>query len=229
MTMPLTRKPSSRDEAEAQLERSQADVVAAGAALDVAALPSFGFSHRSLMWWGTAGMMSIEGFAFALAAVMLLYLRVHAPVWPLSTLPPALTWGTLNTVVMLTSVVPNHWTKKSAEKLDLQRTRIGMLVCLLWALAFLGIRWLEFENLNCRWDDDAYGSIVWLLMGLHTLHLLTDFGDSFVLAALLFKKPLPARRFVDVSESAVYWYFVVLAWIPIYGLVYLLPQPWRAG
>jgi heme/copper-type cytochrome/quinol oxidase subunit 3 len=147
-------------------------------------------------------------------------------VWPLSTLPPALTWGTLNTVVMLTSALPNHWTKKAAEELDVRRTRVGLLVCVLWAAVFIGIRWLEFDTLNCRWDDDAYGSIVWLLMGLHTVHLLTDFGDSVVLAVLLFQKPLPGRRFVDVSENAVYWYFVVLAWLPIYALVYLLPQPW---
>jgi cytochrome c oxidase subunit III len=225
MTSPI--RFNSRDEAVAQRERSQADLCVSGAALDVSALPSFGFSHRSPMWWATAGVMAIEGCAFALAAVMLLYLRVHAPVWPLSTLPPALTWGTLNTVVMLTSLAPNHWTKKMAEKLDLKRTRLGVLLCLAWAAVFLGVRWLEFENLNCRWDDDAYGSIVWLLMGLHTVHLLTDFGDSIVLGALMFRKPLPARRFVDVSENAVYWYFVVLAWLPIYVLVYLLPQPWQ--
>jgi cytochrome c oxidase subunit I+III len=224
MTMSLTGKPDGREEALWRLERSQADVVASGAELDVSALPSFAFSHRSLMWWATAGMIAIEGSAFALAAVMLLYLRVHAPVWPLSTRPPELFWGSLNTVVMLTSLVPNHWTKKCAEMLDLKGTRTGMLLCLLWAAVFLGIRWLELANLNCRWDDDAYGSIVWFLMGLHTTHLLTDFGDSAVLAALLFKKPLPARRFVDVSESAVYWYFVVLAWLPIYALVYLLPR-----
>ena len=30
-----------------------------GDALDVAELPSYGFGHRSLMWWGTAGMMAI--------------------------------------------------------------------------------------------------------------------------------------------------------------------------
>jgi heme/copper-type cytochrome/quinol oxidase subunit 3 len=230
MTMSAMRKANSRQEAVAQRERVQADVVVSGAALDVSALPSFGFSHRSLMWWATAGLMGIEGCAFALAAVMLLYLRMHAQVWPLSTLPPALIWGTLNTVVMVTSSVPNHWTKKAAEKLDLRRTRIGLLLCLLWAAVFIGIRWLELDNLNCRWDDDAYGSIVWLLMGLHTVHLLTDFSDSVVLAVLLFtKKPLPARRFVDVSENAVYWYFVVLSWLPIYALVYLLPQPWAGN
>jgi heme/copper-type cytochrome/quinol oxidase subunit 3 len=219
----------SRRQAEAQRSRSQERLQPSGAALDVSGLPSFGFSHRSLMWWATAGLMAIEGCAFALPAVMLLYLRVHAPSWPLSTPPPALVWGTLNTLVMLTSLVPNQWTKKAAEKLDLEHTRIGLLVCLAWAAVFLGVRWLELANLNCRWDDDAYGSIVWLLMGLHTVHLLTDFVDSAVLTALLYRKPLPARRFVDVSENSEYWYFVVLAWLPIYALVYLLPQPWPWG
>lgn len=229
MTTRAGLKASGREVALTQRERSLEPPVAlevSGEALDVSTLPSFAFSHRSLMWWATGGMMCIEGFAFALAGVMLLYLRVHAPLWPLASLPPVLTWGTVNTVVMLSSLVPNHFTKKAAEKLDLPRTRLGMLVCLAWSAVFLGVRWLEFDNLNCRWDDDAYGSIVWLLLGLHTVHLLTDFVDSAVLSALLFKTPLPARRFVDVSESAVYWYFVVLAWLPIYALIYLLPQPW---
>ena len=32
------------------------------------------------------------------------------------------------------------------------------------------------------------------------------------------------KRFVDVSENAFYWYFVVLAWLPIYAVVYLVPR-----
>jgi cytochrome c oxidase subunit I+III len=215
-----------RQQAMAQRERARADLRVVGAGLDVAALPSFGFSHRSLMWWGTAGVMAIEGMVFALAVLAYLYLRAHAPTWPLASPPPALLWGTLNTAIMLSSLWPNHWTKQAAEKLDLRRTRIGLAACLAWAAAFLVVRWFEFGALNCRWDDDAYGSAVWMLMGLHTVHLVTDFGDSVVLAVLLFKKPLPGRRFVDVSENAVYWYFVVFAWLPIYVVVYLVPRPW---
>ena len=49
-----------------------------GAALDVAALPSFGFSHRSLMWWGTLGLIAIESTVFALAIVSYFYLRTQA-------------------------------------------------------------------------------------------------------------------------------------------------------
>jgi cytochrome c oxidase subunit III len=32
--------------------------------------------------------------------------------------------------------------------------------------------------------------------------------------------PLEGKRYVDVSENALYWYFVVIAWIPIYVVIY---------
>jgi cytochrome c oxidase subunit 3 len=196
-----------------------------GAALDVAELPSFAFSHRSLMWWGTAGMMAIEGTVFALAVVVYFYLRVHSATWPMASAPPDLRWGTLNTLILLASLVPNQWTKSAAEKLDLPRVRIGLLVCLAFSLAFLGVRALEFGALHVRWDDNAYGSIVWTLLGLHTVHLLTDFWDSAVLSAVVFKRPVEGKRYVDVSESALYWYFVVLTWLPLYAVIYWAPRP----
>jgi heme/copper-type cytochrome/quinol oxidase subunit 3 len=75
-----------------------------------------------------------------------------------------------------------------------------------------------------RWDTNAYGSVVWMLMGLHTAHLLTDVLDTVVLAVLMFTGPLEGKRFVDVSENSLYWYFVVVAWLPLYAVVYLAPR-----
>ena len=58
--------------------------------VDVSDIPSYGFGHRSLMWWGTAGMIVIEGTLFAIALVTYFYLRGLAQSWPLSAPPPAL-------------------------------------------------------------------------------------------------------------------------------------------
>jgi cytochrome c oxidase subunit III len=195
-----------------------------GAALDVAALPSFGFSHRSLMWWGTLGLMAIEGTVFALAVVTYFYLRSHVGRWPMSTPPPALLWGTLNTAILVASLWPNQLAKRAAERLDRRGVQLWLSACLAMALLFLAVRWFEFSHLNCRWDTDAYGSIVWMLMGLHTFHLVTDTWDTAVLDVLFFTGPLEGRRYVDVSENALYWYFVVLSWLPIYAVVYWAPR-----
>jgi heme/copper-type cytochrome/quinol oxidase subunit 3 len=161
---------------------------------------------------------------FALAIVSYFYLRALAPAWPLGVPPPELAPGIVNTLVLLASCVPNQWTKKAAEAHDLRRVRIGMLACIAFAIAFLIVRIFEFRALNVSWDLNAYGSIVWLLLGLHTVHLVTDFGDTVVLAVLMFTGPIEGKRFVDVSENAVYWNFVVVAWLPIYAVLYWAPR-----
>ena len=195
-----------------------------GAALDVAALPSYGFSHRSLMWWGTLGLMAIEGTVFALAVVIYFYLRSHASRWPMSAPPPDLLWGTLNTAILIVSMLPNHLAKRAAERHDRRGVQVWIVASLAFALAFLVVRGFEFAALNCRWDSNAYGSIVWTLLGLHTVHLVTDAYDTGVLATLFFTGPLEGKRYVDVSENAMYWYFVVLSWLPIYAVIYLSPR-----
>jgi len=195
-------------------------------ALDASGLPTHAFGHRNLMWWGTLGLIAIEGTIFALTVVSYFYLQVHAPKWPPNTPPPSLLWGTLNTAVLSASLWPNHLLKKAAEHGDLARIRRNFIACLAFSLVFLAIRVFEFRALNVRWDNDAYGSVVWLLLGLHTVHLITDTYDTAVLAVLMFKGPLESQRLVDVSENAMYWYFVVAAWLPIYAVLYLAPRSW---
>ena len=201
-----------------------AEIVVEDGALDVSCLASFGFSHSSLMWWGTAGLMAIESTVFAIAIVVYFYLRSHADSWPMSAPPPELSWGTINTVILLLSVVPNHFAKRAAERLDRGGVKLWLTICLVVALVFLVVRGLELGALNVRWDASAYGSIVWMLMVLHTVHLVTDTWDTTVLDVLFFTGPLEGRRYVDVSENALYWYFVVISWLPIYAVVYLAPR-----
>jgi cytochrome c oxidase subunit I+III len=177
------------------------------------------------MWWGTIGIIAIEGTAFALTIGAYLYLLSRSPSWPPGLVaPPDLRWGTINTVVLLASAIPNALTKRAAERASLSGVRLWLMVCLAFGVVFNIVRAFEFAHLNTRWDTDAYGSVVWLLLGLHTTHILTDVLDTAVLAAVLFIGPIEERRFIDVAENALYWYFVVLAWLPIYGVIYWAPR-----
>ncbi|MFC0398775.1 cytochrome c oxidase subunit I [Paraburkholderia rhizosphaerae] len=198
--------------------------VARPSSLDVRGLPSFGFGHRSLMWWATAGLMLIEGSVFAVAVGMYFYLRAVNASWPMNAPAPALLWGSLNTLVLLVSMWPNALAKRAAERDSRERARLWLAVCLVFALVFLVVRGFEFASLNVMWYANAYGSIVWLLLGLHTTHLITDTIDTAVLALLLFTGPFEGKRLLDTSENAIYWNFVVLSWLPIYAVIYLAPR-----
>jgi cytochrome c oxidase subunit 3 len=195
-----------------------------GAVLDVSGLPSHRFSHHSPMWWGTLGMMAIEGTVFALVIMCYFYLRSQSRVWPMGVLAPDLLWGTVALIVMIASAVPNQLAKKAGERYDLHGVRLWLGVTILFGVALLVVRAFEFAALNVRWDSNAYGSVVWTLLGFHTAHLATDWADSVVLEALFYTGPLTGRRFVDVSENSLYWYFVVLTWIPIYLVIYWGPR-----
>ena len=192
--------------------------------MDVAALPDYAFGHQGLIWWGTIGFMVIEGSMFVMAIITYFFLRTRVPDWPPGLGNPDVTLGTVNTLVLLASVLPNQMTKKAAEHMELARVQRLLLVCLAFGVVFLVIRALEFGSLGVRWNSNAYGSIVWVIMGLHTAHLLTDVLDTGVLTALMFTGHVEPKRFVDVSENALYWYFVVLSWIPIYLTVYFAPR-----
>jgi heme/copper-type cytochrome/quinol oxidase subunit 3 len=188
--------------------------------LDVSDLPSFKFSHASPMWWGTLGLMAIEGTVFALAVMSYFYLRSRSETWPMGVHPPELLWGTLNTGIMLASIVPNHFAKRAGERLDPAGVRLWLGASLVFGVAFIAVRCFEFAGLGVRWDANAYGSVIWMLLGLHTVHIVTDVFDTAVLLVLFFTGPLEGKRFVDVSENSFYWYFVVFSWLPIYLVIY---------
>jgi cytochrome c oxidase subunit III len=192
--------------------------------LDLAELPLHGEGSASPTYWGTLVFMLLEGSGFALAIGVYLYLHAINAAWPLSAPPPNLGPGMLLTAILLASLVPNWLIARWAKREDLRKVRVGILVMSLLGLAPLVVRVFEFRALNVSWDANAYGSILWILLGLHTTHLVTDVGETLVLAALMFTRHANKRRFGDVRDNAMYWNFVVLTWLPIYACVYGAPR-----
>jgi cytochrome c oxidase subunit 3 len=193
-------------------------------AIDVSRLPTFAFGHRNVVWWGTGAMMLIEGTMFAMLIMAYIYLKGRNSHWPPGAFAPIMFWGTLNTGIMLASIVPNIIYKGAAEKLELVKMRRWLLVAIGFAVAFNIVRAFEYGALNVWWDTNAYGSLVWALLTFHTVHTLTDLFDSIILAILMFTGPVQESHFADVSENAYYWYFVVIAWLPLYACIYLAPR-----
>jgi len=192
--------------------------------IDVSALPNSEFGHRGLIWWGTVGFMVIEGSMFAIALVVYFYLRLNVEDWPPGLPDPDPSYGTANLILVLVSLVPAVISKRAAEAFQLQRTRTWLLVLVLMGIASVILQAFEYSALNCRWDDNAYGSMVWVLLSMHTIHVSTDVVDSVVLLVMAWTKPMTRKRFVDLSENSLYWYFIVAWWIPIYVVIYFAPR-----
>ena len=194
--------------------------------IDVRDLPDHAFGSRSVLWWATLFIIAIEATVFVLTISTYFYLQGNETEWPPAGTPePGLLWATINTIILLVSLIPNQLTKNAAERKDLRKIRLWIVIADLFAIAFVVVRAFEFRELAVSWDVSAYASVTWTLLGFHTLHLFTDLLDSLVLTALMFthhgEQP---KRMVDVSENAFYWYFVVLCWPPIYVVLYWSPR-----
>jgi heme/copper-type cytochrome/quinol oxidase subunit 3 len=192
---------------------------------DLSGLPRHAFGPAATTWWGTLGFITLEGVGFLLAAGAYLYLMTLAQKWPLNAPQPNPWPGTVVTVLLLVSLPLNHLLSRWSKQEEPVLVRWGLVGMSLLGVLPLAVRWFEFTAVNVRWDSNAYGSLVWFVLGLHTAHLLTDLGDTLVLTVLMFTRHgTNGRRFSDVSDNAFYWDFVVLSWLPLYALIYWVPR-----
>lgn len=113
--------------------------------------------------------------------------------------------------MMFQILVPNQFAKRAAEREDLERAHLARHLP-----SGIG-RVSRDSRLRIRGAQRE-------LVHERLRHLITDTIDTAVLAVLLFTGPHEGKRFVDVSENALYWYFVVLSWLPIYAVIYWVPR-----
>jgi cytochrome c oxidase subunit 3 len=188
--------------------------------LDVSGLPSVAFGHRNTSWLANVFYMAIEGMMFALMFATYFYLRTRSTDWPSGHLPPGLKYGLANVVVFLLSIIPAWVVRKKAPELNRRAVRNGLLALSLFALLATILRVFEFGILNCRWSDDAYSSTLWVLIGMHSGHLLTELIETIVLLAISFTPRMEGTRLADAAINSDYWYFVVVTGLMVDLLIY---------
>lgn len=192
--------------------------------IDVSRLPTVVFGSKNIMFWGTVAFMVIEGWTMALTGMSYFYLRQSSPHWPpLRTPNPGLLIPSINMAVMLVSLVPSYLAAESAKKLDRSGVTRWLFVTGFLGVVILVLRWYELWAINTRWDTTAYGSIAWLVVGLHMTLILLDVGDTIGLGVMFAKRELPPHYYPDTTDNSMYWYFTVLGWIPFFLIVYVSP------
>ena len=198
--------------------------------LDVSELPHGRMDSRALIWWGNLSMMTIEGTVFALAFAVFIYLRMNALDWPPATVPkPDMLLPLIDLALLVLSGIPALYTDAAAKREDLTGVRIGMTTFIAMGIAFITIRFFILANLGYKWSDHAFGSIVWVVIGMHLFHCITASGENLLILIYLSFKPATKKRFLDVRCAAVYWYFVILSWLPFFVMIFVQPWMHRKG
>jgi heme/copper-type cytochrome/quinol oxidase subunit 3 len=199
--------------------------------IDVSALPEGTTDSRALIWWGNLGMMVIEGTMFAMMIATYLYLRMANIDWPPGTVqPPTLFWPTVDLAILIVSFFPALYADLVGGKREHKwPIYIGFPLCVLAGISVLACRWIILSNLGYKWSDHAYGSVIWTIFGLHLLHVIAATCECGLIFFYCAVWPMTKKKYLDTRCCAVYWYFVVITWLPFYVIVFLGPWMQRKG
>jgi cytochrome c oxidase subunit III len=184
------------------------------------------FSHHVPSWWGNRLLILVEAAAFAVLAVSYFYIWWNFDAWPPpGTHLPDLGVSSINLLVLAVSAVP-FW---NAARLALRHERpvfVGAWLALgvLFGIAAIALRVLEFPALHTRYNSNAYGSITWTILAVHLAHLLAGTLQALLIALVMFVGPVEQKHYADARLVAVYWYFIVISWVALYAIVFIAPR-----
>jgi cytochrome c oxidase subunit III len=201
--------------------------------IDVSKLPTGALDHRSPVWWGNLWLLVIETAMFGILVASYLYIRLNYPQWPpprvdrepiLYNSAPALFWPLVNLGLILVTCVPVFLCDRACLALNHPKVKFWLPIALVLMLTTIAARAFEFPALHFRWDDNAYGSVTWMLLGTHALHLVTAALETFMMLTWTQRRPLDLKHARDVRLVAIYWYWIAGSWVLLHVLVFWSPR-----
>jgi cytochrome c oxidase subunit 3 len=200
--------------------------------LDVSHLPETGWDHRSPVWWGNTLLIFIETTTVVLLLASFFYCWRNFDQFPPPNpnradpydVLPSLAAPTINLILLLGSCLPMYLLNTTARRLEERGVRIGLVVMFLLSVASVALRFWEFQGLKFRWNDNAYGSLIWTILGLHLTYILAGVGEFLIMGLWALTHPLDAHHAHDVTVIGAYWYWVAGTFGVIYMIIYIAPR-----
>jgi cytochrome c oxidase subunit III len=171
-----------------------------------------------VMIWLGSEFMFFSGLFAAFFTI-----RAHAVIWP----PPGTQLDTIRAGIFTLVLVSSSFTMQRAVYLEEWRRRQAARIWIVWTL-FLGALFLsnqvyEWVTFTTRPTTNAYGSLFFIMTGLHGLHVFLG-----LLAMVFLLLRMKGREAGDPGELSVvqgvsyYWHFVDIVWIGLYSCLFLL-------
>lgn len=198
---------------------------APGMPLDVRTLPTRPRGSTAPEWWGILALVVIEGIVFTGAIVSYVHLKLRNPEWPPPGIDsPELLLPTLNTALLIATALPVWLALRAFRTGNDRPARLGLPVGMAMLVLFLGIKVYEYAHKPWGATTHAYGSIVMLMTGLHMAHVTAVVLKTMVVHAYIRSGRIEPDRPAPLEANALYWYFVILVWLPLYATIYLSPH-----
>ena len=169
-------------------------------------------------------VMGVETMFFAALFGACLILRQASPVWPPSAfeqLPTKLAF--LATFLLLSSALTMGRAQQARRRWEFTQSAHLLLSTALLGLTFLvcqGSEWIQLSQLGLTLASGIYGSVFYMLIGCHSLHVSVGVIWITVVTWRAYQDNTDLTRSIGLSLCSMYWYYLVVLWPVLYALLY---------
>jgi len=178
---------------------------------------------------GTAtigAILAVTADAMVLTAIVTTYLAIKegSAAWPpigvqVSTYPP-----TMITITAVMSAFSVQWAVFSARRNDGRNAAIAMILSLFLGLSMANLEWLSFTRTGFGVNDHTYGTLFYLLIGYHLVHLLAAIAVGLVLAFRTMAGHFSTDRHDPLRAGAVVWQYGNVVWFIVVTVLFVLSR-----
>lgn len=189
-----------------------------------------GVEVRPMGWWGTLLTAAVVITTYAAMYFTYTYVRVASEGWPPDGIdPPALGRPGLAAAALLASAVSVRWAARAAVVRAWWPVRLALVAALVLGGIHIAVLMADWTAQPFAVDEHVYGSLYYVLPGIHAVILGIGMLVAAVLAALTWNADPMAPSMVHVGAISlrVYWYTAVLGGVILLGVVYVLPHVWQ--
>jgi cytochrome c oxidase subunit 3 len=130
----------------------------------------------------------------------------------------------INTGVLILSSAALQWTVLATHREDLDGVRLGLLVGGASAIAFIAGQLLAWQQLMAEGyfvASNPANSFFYLLTAVHGLHVLGGVAALGRTGTKVWRASDAGQVRLSVELCAVYWHFLLLVWLLVFGILLL--------
>jgi len=149
-------------------------------------------------------------------------IKAHAVVWPPPGTKLDVVQAGIFTAILVSSSFTMQWGVFQHERGNRRSARIWIVATIFLGAAFVANQGYEWITQTTRPSTNAYGSLFFIMTGLHGLHVFLGLVAMVFLLGRL-KGPAGDPGELEVVQGvSYYWHFVDVVWIGLYSCLFLL-------
>ncbi|MFN3403570.1 MAG: heme-copper oxidase subunit III [Cytophagaceae bacterium] len=133
----------------------------------------------------------------------------------------------INTAIIVLSSITMQWAYFAAKKDNLDQLKLALLITSLAGVAFLLGQLMAWGNLVeirvffAGAESNPAGSFLYVLTGLHGLHLVSALIFLVVVLINSLKLKIHSKNMLQIELCTTYWHFLGALWIYLFGFLLL--------